>query len=59
MGFTSVASEVAPISLPVQETPQIPKPLILDMDFCTDVDDCCALRVAATLHKMGDRKSVV
>ena len=60
MGFTSLASEVPPISLPVQETPQIPKPLILDMDFCTDVDDACALRVAATLHKMGkiDLKAV-
>ena len=45
IGTTINASEVTPV---VQ-----PKPFILDMDFCTDVDDACALRVAANLHKMG------
>lgn len=68
MGFTSVASETSQISIPqdiidssqISQATQVPKPLILDMDFCTDVDDACALRVAATLHKMGkiDLKAV-
>lgn len=29
------------------------KPIILDLDFCTDVDDACGIRVAGTLHKRG------
>lgn len=29
------------------------KKLILDMDFSTDVDDVCALRIAANMHKKG------
>ena len=32
---------------------RIGKPVILDMDFCSDVDDAVALRVAANLHTMG------
>ena len=36
------------------------KPLILDMDFCTDVDDAAALRVAIALEDLGfiDLKAV-
>lgn len=30
-----------------------PIPFILDMDFSTDVDDVCALRLANNLHKQG------
>ena len=29
------------------------KPFIVDLDFCSDVDDACAVRVATTLDKMG------
>lgn len=32
--------------------PQI-KPMILDMDFCTDVDDACALRMAINMHRQN------
>ena len=36
------------------------KPVILDMDFCSDVDDAVALRVAANMHNLGiiDLKAV-
>lgn len=30
------------------------KHIILDMDFCTDVDDACALRMAAQMDKRGE-----
>ena len=49
-GTTSNATEAL---LPPEVIPTNPRPFILDMDFCTDVDDACALRVAANLHKMG------
>lgn len=51
-GITVNANEVEPVKQP--------KPFILDMDFCTDVDDACALRVAGNLHQMGiiDLKAV-
>lgn len=39
--------------LPAEVIPTNPRPFILDMDFCSDVDDACALRVAGNLHKMG------
>ena len=29
------------------------KPFIVDLDFCTDVDDACAVRVATSLDKQG------
>lgn len=29
------------------------KPFILDLDFASDVDDACAIRMASTMHKMG------
>lgn len=37
-----------------------PVPLILDMDFSTDVDDVCAVRIATSLDKLGqiDLKAV-
>lgn len=28
-------------------------PYIIDLDFCTDVDDVCAVRIATTLDKIG------
>lgn len=30
------------------------KPVILDMDYCTDVDDACALRLAEVMHQNGE-----
>ena len=28
-------------------------PMIIDLDFASDVDDACAVRVATSLHKLG------
>lgn len=36
-----------------KETKKEPIPFILDMDFSSDVDDVCALRLANNLHKSG------
>ena len=37
------------------------KPVILDVDMCTDVDDLCAVRVATRLDDLGiiDLKALV
>lgn len=38
----------------VENTEEIEaKPFIVDLDFCTDVDDACAVRVATSLDKKG------
>lgn len=39
----------------VEETQErMDKPVILDMDFGSDVDDACALRLAGTMHLKGN-----
>jgi hypothetical protein len=36
-----------------EEVTETSNPYIIDLDFCTDVDDACAVRMATSLDKLG------